>query len=356
MNQPIALDPGVLAGFASARTRMTQALGDPVFEAEIRAALEPDTAPVAAPAPSAPEAHPSLLAPADWDSYHGQEEVKAQLRVRIHSARTRNAPLEPTLLTGPGGAGKTALAQLIAVELGRPLKVLTKPVRTDALIDLLWNFSGVLFVDEIHQWGARTSNGGQHALMQLIEDGTLDNAMGTKVALRGLSIIAATTNMERLFPPLLSRFMVQCEYDEYSDAEMSDIVGSMSTQMEGYSPMTWQTCCELGRAAAGSPRAARSLVLAARDLHASGLPIDTATILAMTGTDPDGLTKAHRRYLTRLAAAPNGRAGLTTMSTLTGLPTGQLVAVEALLARRGFIVMGPSGRQITTTGRYRAVA
>lgn len=342
MAHPTALDPTVLAGFSQTRQRVDAALAQapaPTFSAP-------------APARSDNGDAGRLLAPPDWESYIGQEAVKSELRIRIHSALTRNAPLEHTLLTGPGGAGKTALVDLVAAELDRPLIKLTKPVRSDALIDLLWNAppGALLFIDEIHVWGARTANGGQHTIMQITEEGTIDTAMGTKVAVP-VTVIAATTNPERLFPPLLSRFMVQCDFDDYTDDELTVMVASMSGRAGV--PLDHRTCAALGQAAAGSPRAARALVLAARDLHMGCLPIDAATVLAMTGTDPDGLTKPHRRYLERLSAAPHGRAGLTTMSTLTGLPSGQLVAVEALLSRRGYVEMGPSGRQITADGRRR---
>lgn len=339
---PTSLDRAVLAGFAKTRDRVCAEL----------ASHAPARQPVTTTADTAP-VDGGLLAPPDWDSYLGQDAIKAQLRVRVHSARVRNAPLEHTLLTGPGGMGKTALASLIAAELGQPLLVLTKPVRTEALIDLLWNFSGLLFIDEIHTWGVRTANGGQHTLMQLMEDGTIDTSRGTKVAVQ-VAVVAATTNLERLFPPLLSRFMVQCEFDDYTDDEMTTMVAAMSGRAGV--PIDHHTCAALGRAAAGSPRTARSLVLAARDLHTGDLPIDAATVLAMTDTDPDGLTRRHRRYLERLAAAAHGRCGLTTLSTLTGLPTGQLVAVEALLARRGYVEIGAGGRQITADGRRRITA
>ncbi|HEX9495552.1 MAG TPA: AAA family ATPase, partial [Candidatus Limnocylindria bacterium] len=63
----------------------------------------------------------------DDDDYINQEKVKANLRILIAAAKGRNEPLEHVALYGPPGVGKTSLANVIAHELGVPIRVTSGP-------------------------------------------------------------------------------------------------------------------------------------------------------------------------------------------------------------------------------------
>ena len=60
--------------------------------------------------------------PRSWDEFIGQSRVKARMRAAIASAKQRGARLDHTLIaTGQSGAGKTALAKLVAFDMGAGL-------------------------------------------------------------------------------------------------------------------------------------------------------------------------------------------------------------------------------------------
>ncbi len=71
----------------------------------------------AAPAPGKrEEVIDRAIRPTKLDDYIGQPQVRAQMEIFIHAARTRGEALDHTLIFGPPGLGKTTLANIIARE------------------------------------------------------------------------------------------------------------------------------------------------------------------------------------------------------------------------------------------------
>lgn len=289
--------------------------------------------------------------PLTWDDYVGQSMLKNRLQVRVHSAKNRGAPLPPTLLVAPPGAGKTTLARLIADTMGRSLITVTKPLDSAELVSKLWSYpeNSVLFVDEVHTWSKKQ----QHTLMQLTESKTLDGPTGV-MRFDELSIVLATTDPENLVAPLVSRMMVTPEWDDYSDEDMAGIISGMAGMVDVDEWCTEDMVKVLVKATGGVPRQAKLLVTALRDLVYAGVSeVDGPTVLGFLDMEPDGLTSQHITYLQKLAGQPKQQAGLEAMASLCGVSKEQVKQTERVLLRNNYVVYSKSGRMLTPNGRNR---
>ncbi len=287
------------------------------------------------------------LRPKQWDDYVGQDRMKRELEIRIDSAIKDDRPLDHILLSGPPGAGKTCLAEIIAEKLGEPIEIVTMPIGLKALIRLVQNFSGIVLFDEIH----RCSPKEQEVLLPLLEFGYVSDASGRKIKNEWLTVVGATTEKQKLIEPLVDRFEIKPEYDDYTDEEMTRIVMSMATKAN--LTIDEETAATFGKAAAGTPRRARQFILGYRDLQNSTGEVPTGDeVLDLCQTSWDGLTTNHVRYLETLYAL-GGSKGVDVLVSLMRQPKPLVIELERLLIQRGLIVFGERGRELTQVGQKR---
>lgn len=279
-----------------------------------------------------------------WATYEGQPRLKSRLLTHIRAAETAERMLDHMLLVGPAGAGKTTLAALIAAEIRDPFHAMMMPIDLKQFLYFCADWpGGILFLDEIH----RASKAFQEALLPALEDGEMALTSGTKISVRHITFIGATTEPQGLIKPLWDRFLVKPRWDDYEDADMRAIIAGMATRANVVMPA--DVADGLARATGGTPRVAGSLVVACRDLLDSGQEATVDAILDLAGFDRDGLSDRHLDYLKALAEL-GGVSGLRNICSLMQLSQTVLEELERLLIRRGFVKLEAKGRSLTSAG------
>jgi len=302
----------------------------------------------------------SSLRPLRLSEFIGQEQARANLKVFIEAARTRNEALDHVLFVGPPGLGKTTLAQIVSRELGVNFRATSGPVIAKAgdLAALLTNLEerDVLFIDEIH----RLNPAVEEILYPAMEDFQLDLIIGegpaarsVKIDLAPFTLIGATTRAGLLTNPLRDRFGIPVRLNFYTVEELELIV-SRGARVLGIG-MTADGANEIARRARGTPRIAGRLLRRVRDFAvvAGATSIDRpAADRALTALEVDaaGLDAMDRRYLSTIAENyGGGPVGIDTIAAALSEPRDAIdEIVEPFLIQKGFIQRTPRGRLLTS--------
>jgi Holliday junction DNA helicase RuvB len=206
---------------------------------------------------------------------------------------------------------------------------------------------GVLLLDEIH----RLSQSGQEDLLPVLEEGYFSTPSGSRIAVHWTTVIGATTEPEKVIKPLYDRFVHRPSLVDYDPSELALITKGMAAKLELDLPD--DLCEQLGSATGGTPRNARSLVMAARDLQQIGRPVTFEAILDLAGMEKDGLNVSQVEYL-RVLNGLGGKAGLTTMGAMMRLHPSVITDLERLLLKLRLIQYTAGGRELTNAGYEKA--
>jgi Holliday junction DNA helicase RuvB len=285
-----------------------------------------------------------IFRPSTFETYVGQEGIKRKLKIHMDAAREEPRPLDHVLLVGEPGYGKTALAHLIADGMEVPCTPcdLAKMTPTEFASFIRRFDGGVLFIDEVH----RAKRSLLEELLTLAEEEFVVSPSGARIYAPWLTLILATTEPQMLPQALKDRFLIQPRFVDYTEDEMAQIVLNMAAAAELHMPD--DLAGSLGKAAAGTPRLCRNLVMAYRDLAYQGEPT-LKDVLDLAGIDENGLTAQHIEYLQALERL-DGISGEAQLCNVLRTTKENLHSLERVLFKRNMVVFTPKGRALTAAG------
>lgn len=301
----------------------------------------------------------SLLRPASWDDYVGQDKVKQNLKIILEAAKLRQEACDHLLFYGQAGLGKTTLAHLVAKELGASIKITSGPAleKMGDLAAVLTNLErgDVLFIDEAH----RLNKTIEEVLYPAMEARKLHLMVGKGPAARMLSLdlppftlVAATTRANLLSGPLRSRFGASFKLDYYENPDIEVIVRRSAKLLNlNISPEAIKVVAAASRF---TPRVANRILKRVRDYAevSSVKIIDEATArktLEMLEVDKLGLEPHDRRLLEVIIKKfKGGPVGAATLAAAMSDDRGNIEDIyEPYLMSIGLLQRTPSGRVAT---------
>jgi len=310
----------------------------------------------------------AALRPRTLDDFVGQDAIRANLRVFLAAARARREAVDHHLFCGPPGLGKTALAYVLAREMGASLRATSGPVleRPGDLAALLTNLEpgDVLFVDEIH----RLHPAVEEILYPAMEDFHLDLVIGQGPSARSIrldlprfTLVGATTRAGLLSAPLRDRFGYVARLDYYPPADLVEILRRSALRLQ--LGLAAEAAEEIARRSRGTPRIALRLLRRVRDFAEVG-PDGTRAGATAGGevtrevarlalerleVDEQGFDRLDRLFLrTLLEKFDGGPVGIETLAAALGEDRGTLEdVVEPFLLQAGYVDRTPRGRLAT---------
>jgi Holliday junction DNA helicase RuvB len=305
--------------------------------------------------PSPKTIQPDLY-PTRLSDFVGNEQAKKIISVTIDAFRTSHMQPPHILFLGPRGFGKTALAVLVAKELGLSYRLVSaKAIENLNDLNNLMHLKlpEILILDEIH--------GLKHSLSDLMHQAmdtyeysyTDEKHVLRTIKTRPFSLLAMTTDEGRLTDPFRSRFRKIITLKPYTTAELQIII--MNAARNNRILIDNTAAFELAARCNGVPRLAlRNLQNAYEYALKSGGSgkVDYKTAcdsLELNDIDPRGLCWQQRTILQCLDSHPLGIDNIANRIGVSRLAIETFY--EPFLMEIGFIEKTRLGRVLTDIGK-----
>ncbi|MDF1498428.1 MAG: Holliday junction branch migration DNA helicase RuvB [Patescibacteria group bacterium] len=299
------------------------------------------------------------LRPKHLNDFMGQEKIKKNIEILIKAAQKRNETIEHILFHGASGLGKTTLANLIANETGRNIKITSGPAieKVGDLGAILTNMEegDILFIDEIHRLNKLI----EEILYPAMEDYALDIIVGKGPSARTIrldlpkfTLIGATTRIDLISSPLLNRFGISQRLEFYDNKEIEHIIKRSSKILNV--EIDSDGAEKIAQSSRQTPRIANRLLKRVRDFaQVKGNGIINKKIVDETfkylEIDCHGLEHTDRRILRIIIDKfEGGPVGVSTLAASLSEQEDTIEYVyEPYLLQLGFIHRTSRGRKAT---------
>ena len=301
-----------------------------------------------------PSSTPSVI-----EQFIGQRQVVQRIQVALNAAWQDGVRFPHSIMVGPPGVGKTELCHLISKEMGAEMfEQLAQNIRS---IEQMRGFlmepgdRDIAFIDEVHELKPDV----QVTLYRAMENGKLflggtDAKRKRVLEMANLTLVAASTNPEKLLKPLRDRFKLVLQFDYYTNEELTVMLSQRATKL-GWQMEDAGLFNRIAQRSRGTPRIAlRILEEVRRVARSQGDTVLTIehfdAACRLEGLDALGLGPIERKYL-RILAQPAEPVRLNVLASQIGLtPKTVATTIEEFLLRVGLIGKSDRGRMITGEG------
>ncbi len=302
------------------------------------------------------------LYPQSFAEFIGQAALVRLLRLEVEACRLAGRCLDHTILYGPPGLGKTAMAHVLAGELGMSIyessgaefptqKEILQAFARCSMLHVKTGKPILWLIDELDGMPRIAS----YPLFSLMTHGYI-TWEGTRLGGFPVSLFATTNRAAGVTAALVNRFANAFYLGYYTPSELTQIAKQVAPK-RGFA-LDDAGAAEAGANGGGEPRKICNMILknAQSIVLRDGLEVAgeaaVREAVELSGLRRGGLTEAQFRYLEFLHGVPDMRAGLPSIGAYLGMaPRDVQYNEEPYLIRSRLVVVTRGGRRLTEKGR-----